>query len=497
MLESVRFLSRGMSRKLARSAAASGSTAARTSHITVYRRAVAVASLTSNAARKHNSTFDPMAAAVGATALVASARRASAAAAFSTTAAICSSRPVSPPPTPPTASFVTLSFSGAGHLLPYHLGVASSLHRASTNGGGGKSNQDPAGTGSTNKSQLPHVPVSLPGTIRAVSGSSSGAVAATVLVRLPHRIEEYADAFLAEGGRAVAILKDMLHDEERRLVSVTSATASGEGDGTASEGRSRVEVLSPGQAAHHTTRRVGGGGGGRILNPPRKTGGATTKSNAPPPLPPSLHIATTRCDTGNLHLFDFRPVHAEFRTISASWTNDELLQAVEASCRIPRSFHPADVLESPFLGGMLGAFGGGGGGSASTYPDEDGVCINGRWYVDGGIAAPAPPTPLDRADGAIRVVISPISGGPLVEEAEGGDEMIRRGRRSHRISPPDESRRLLPFALRLRGGLSVFPSVQNLRALGISAGAASRNDLMRWYDAGREDGAKFLRDVRL
>ena len=288
----------------------------------------------------------------------------------------------------------------------------------------------------------------------------------------------------------------MLHDEERRLVSVTSAAASGEGDGTASEGRSRVEVLSPGQAAHHTTRRVGGDGGGRILTPPQKTGGATNNSNAPPPLPPSLHIATTRCDTGNLHLFDFRPVHPEFRTISASWTNDELLQAVAASCRIPRSFHPADVLESPFLGGMLGAFGGGGG-SVSTYPDEDGVCINDRWYVDGGIAAPAPPTPLDRADGAIRVVVSPISGGPLVEEAEDGDEMIRRGRQSHRISPSDDTRRLLPFALRLRGGLSVFPSVQNLRALGISAGAASRGDLMRWYDAGREDGAKFLRDVRL
>ena len=438
---------------------------------------------------------------VGAPAL-ASARRASAAAAFSTTTATSTrtrtSRPASPPP---TAGLVTLSFSGAGHLLPYHLGVASSLHRASANGG--KSNHyDNAGS-SKQPPLHAHAPVSLPGPIRAVSGSSSGAVAATVLVRLPHRIEEYADAFLAEGGRAVAILRDMLHDEERRLVSVSSAAASGEGDddGTATEGRSRVEVLSPGQAAHHTTRRVGGGagGGGRILTPPQKTGGATAKSSSPPPpLPPSLHIATTRCDTGNLRLFDFRPVHAEFRTISASWTNDELLRAVEASCRIPRSFHPADVLESPFLGGMLGAFGGGGG-SASTYPDEDGVCINGRWYVDGGIAAPAPPTPLDRADGAIRVVISPISGGPLVEEAEDGDEMItRRGRQSsHRISPPDDTRRLLPFALRLRGGLSVFPSVQNLRALGISAGAASRDDLMRWYDAGREDGAKFLRDVRL
>ena len=273
----------------------------------------------------------------------------------------------------------------------------------------------------------------------------------------------------------------------------SAAEGSGEGDGAASNRRSRVEVLSAGQAAHHNTRRVGGERGGRMT--PQNIVGTKIKSNATPPLPPSLHIATTRCDMGQLHLFDFRPVHAEFRTISASWTNDELLQAVEASCRIPPSFHPADVLESPLLGGMLGAFGGFGGGSASTYPDEDGVCINGRWYVDGGIAAPAPPTPLDGADNAIRVVVSPISGGPLAEEAEDGDgdEMIRR--RSHRISPSDDTRRLLPFALRLRGGLSVFPSVQNLRALGISAGAASREDLMRWYDAGREDGAKFLREI--
>ena len=144
------------------------------------------------APQQRNSDFNPMVA-VGATALVASARRGASAAALSTTTRTCAAAAASPPP---TASFVTLSFSGAGHLLPYHLGVASSLHRASTNGGKSSCIYDNT---STHKSQLPHVPVSLPAPIKAVSGSSSGAVAATVLVRLPHRIEEYADAFEEAG----------------------------------------------------------------------------------------------------------------------------------------------------------------------------------------------------------------------------------------------------------------------------------------------------------
>ena len=391
--------------------------------------------------------------------ILASARRAAAAAA--TTNRIISSTCYSTNGGS-SAPFLTLSFSGAGHLLSYHLGVAASLHRASAN------------------KRKQHLPI-----IKAVSGSSSGAIAATVFVRLPHRIEEYADTFLSEGGRAFAILKDMLHDEERRLVSAISGV-----DGVPKS--SRVEVLSPGQSAHHNTRRVGG----------RSGDGSTAKTSKTNSLPPSLHVATTKCETGQLHMFDFRPVHPEFCTISAAWTNDELLQAVEASCRIPQSFHPADVLESP-LSGMMGAFGGGedgggSGGSASTYPDGDGICINDKWYVDGGIAAPAPPTPFDNADKAIQVIISPISGSPMGgDRSHFGDDGMNRHRQTHRISPSDDTRRLLPFELRLRGGLSVFPSMQNLRALGISAGAASKDDLMRWYDAGRDDGEAFVDNLRL
>ena len=160
-----------------------------------------------------------------------------------------------------SAPFLTLSFSGAGHLLSYHLGVAASLHRAST-----------ANNGNNNKHK--HLP-----TIKAISGSSSGAIAATVFVRLPHRIEEYADTFLAEGGRAFAILKDMLHEEERRLVSAVGNN--GNGNDNASKVASRVEVLSPGQSAHHNTRRVGGRSGS-TRNPTAQS----SKTNSLPPSQP-------------------------------------------------------------------------------------------------------------------------------------------------------------------------------------------------------------------
>jgi hypothetical protein len=64
--------------------------------------------------------------------------------------------------------FLTLSFSGAGHLLPYHLGVAASIK--------------------INECATP---------IHAVSaGSRSGAIAATLFVYFPHeRIKDFADRF--------------------------------------------------------------------------------------------------------------------------------------------------------------------------------------------------------------------------------------------------------------------------------------------------------------
>jgi predicted acylesterase/phospholipase RssA len=93
--------------------------------------------------------------------------------------------------------FLTLSFSGAGHLLPYHLGAAKVLL--------------------AHANELPH--------IRAVSGSSSGAMAACVMALMPHRLEEYSNRFLEDRGHAFRNLETMLQEEES--VTITTTTTSG------------------------------------------------------------------------------------------------------------------------------------------------------------------------------------------------------------------------------------------------------------------------------
>eukprot|EP00549_Striatella_unipunctata_P003233 CAMPEP_0118679980 /NCGR_PEP_ID=MMETSP0800-20121206/4093_1 /TAXON_ID=210618 ORGANISM="Striatella unipunctata, Strain CCMP2910" /NCGR_SAMPLE_ID=MMETSP0800 /ASSEMBLY_ACC=CAM_ASM_000638 /LENGTH=103 /DNA_ID=CAMNT_0006576043 /DNA_START=297 /DNA_END=605 /DNA_ORIENTATION=+ len=86
-----------------------------------------------------------------------------------------------------TKKCLTLSFSGGGNLLPYHLGVASSLWLG--------------------HAQLPPV--------HAISGSSSGAIAAIVLSRMPHRIEEFFQRYKQQqGGNALHHLKHLLHSQE-------------------------------------------------------------------------------------------------------------------------------------------------------------------------------------------------------------------------------------------------------------------------------------------
>lgn len=292
--------------------------------------------------------------------------------------------------------FLTLSFSGAGHLLPYHLGVATAIVRT---------NADER----SSSAMLAKKP------IRAVSGSSSGAIAATIFVYFPkeERIKEYADRFISDGGRAMYHLKEMLGDESSN-------------DTSAEEDEMSLECNS---------------------------------NN------PSLHIATTRCSDGSLHLFDF-PLNNNNKLSSISNT-EHLIKCLEASCKIPRQFHPSDVLPSRW-------------GPSSTYPEEEGVFIDGSSYVDGGISAPAPPTNLDSVEGACRVVISPISG-----SNNNGDNTIR-------ISPKDDSWKF-PFDINCRGGFAVHPSVQNIRAMQSSAGlAASPSMLQEWYDRGVEDGTRML-----
>ena len=335
--------------------------------------------------------------------------------------------------------FLTLSFSGAGHLLPYHLGVASSINRV-------VQRQQQKKQGGASYEKLSSSPSRILPPIRAVAGSSSGAIAAATFSWMPHRIEEFADRFLSDGGRALDHLEALLHDEERSQMAT-------QGKGANSDA-----------PLHATMANRLGSKGSQVRRP-------------------SLHVATTCCSDGCLRVFDFRPFDPLFRSISSSWKTDELLTVIKASCRIPASFHPVDLLDS---GGFSYFEKFGFSTSSPTYPDGDGVRIDRLWYVDGAISAPAPPTPLDSVDWATRVIISPISGSCDISNADGALT------KNYRISPDDATRRFLPFELKLRGGLMVRPSTQNLQALRTSMGMSGKQELTDWYHRGQEDGENWI-----
>lgn len=83
-----------------------------------------------------------------------------------------------------TAAQVALSLSGAGHLLPYHLAVCQKLIDTSKGG-----NFPP---------------------IHAISGSSSGAIAAVLASLLPNSIQDYAKQFIQDRGKGLQTLEDYL-----------------------------------------------------------------------------------------------------------------------------------------------------------------------------------------------------------------------------------------------------------------------------------------------
>lgn len=280
------------------------------------------------------------------------------------------------------SKFWTISFSGAGLLLPYHLGAARVLRDTLLS------------SSSSNTAALP---------IRAVAGSSSGAIAATFMSLLPHRLEEYTDRFLYDGGRGLSLVKEMLEEEIR----------------------SRSAVSRP--SAHED-------------------------------LAPLLYICTTKSSDGSMHLFEFHPNENP-------QMDSKLFSAIHASCMIPKSFHPYDVFSR----------------ATPSYPD--GVEIDGVLYCDGGIASPAPSTPMDSDLNCARnIVISPISG-----PASSGNSSIRPNDRSFG----------LPFALTSRcGSFRVNASLQNLRAAFGSIGATTPEALRDWHGRGVDDAEAFLQSVK-
>ncbi|KAG7371830.1 patatin-like phospholipase [Nitzschia inconspicua] len=277
--------------------------------------------------------------------------------------------------------FWTLSFSGAGHLLPYHLGVATVLNQSKHR---------------------------LPCSIQAIAGSSAGAIAATVMTLLSGRIEEYSDRFLQDRGHAFRNLQQML-----------------------------LEEISIQQSDSSSLSR-----------------------------PKLLVICTTKCSDGKMHLFSFDDATTSLSVTSTTTSdrrNNQILRAVQASCAIPKSFHPFDMFSRQDL----------------SYADEEGVEIDGTFHVDGGIAAPVPPTPMDQNSGCQgRIQVSPISGpsSPLS------------------IRPKDSSLPLLPFTVTTTRcqPFQIRPSVQNVRAMIVSMGLASPEVLRDWHNRGIHDASEFV-----
>lgn len=291
----------------------------------------------------------------------------------------------------------SLCFSGAGHLIVYHLGVAKTLVSrilsAETSQHDGPSNASPA--------------------IHSVAGSSSGALVAAALAYFPHRIGEYADRLLEDRGHAFRHLQQMLFEEFKNNEEATLGS---------SELYKRIR-------------------------------------------PQSLGIATTECSTGELRMF-------EYDTSTEDASSDHLLSAIQASCTIPRTFHPWDVL-SKF---------------SPTYLDEDGIEIEGSFFVDGGIAAPCPVWrgDLEAQDREVAniILISPISGSlllqpPILGSIRPSDSSFKLPLIGH-LAPRSES-----AAFRIR------PLVQNLQSLVASMGAVHPQILHDWHQQGVEDANIF------
>ena len=431
----------------------------------------------------------------------------------------------------------TLSFSGAGHLLPYHLGVAQTLLVRTALAPEEKHEKE--GRSFPGLSSLFRLPIT------SVTGSSSGAIAATVATLLPHRVIEYTHRFLDDRGYAFRNLKTMLEEEQEE------------------------ENMRQQQGQHNASSF------------------SNNNTNTNKVL---LTICTTRCSDFGIQNFSF-PVDISGNNNNANGkannTNtttaidiDRLLKVIQASCTIPQSFHPLDMIFPPIaaadsskhnaiierIGATMVRIGDivmssnnsqknrrndddatinttttntntDDEGNWYCYPNEEGIEINGRYYVDGGIAAPFPSAPIyynknscdtKNTDNDNDTNTNPITGRILVSPIAGNyyDKTTTRDDNNTAqhvvlspspsvlriIQPKDTSWSLPPalFAVSLSSSsvaVRARPSVQNLRAMMTAMGvvptptrtipssgsSSAHNHVLRdWYERGKEDAHEFL-----
>ena len=173
-----------------------------------------------------------------------------------------------------------------------------------------------------------------------------------------------------------------------------------------------------------------------------------------------LHIATTRCEDGASKVFSFTNLKEPTR----------IFDCLRASCLLPPTFHPLDMISS----------------SPDPYPDNEGIPIDDpivgtQFYVDGGIATPAPML-LDEDDEdalSTYIIVSPVAG---------------TSTHTLRLSPSSTARWWCP-QLQFRYDMGCYMSWSNLKALRAASGVVTSSELQDWYERGQDDALRFIKDL--
>jgi hypothetical protein len=110
---------------------------------------------------------------------------------------------------------LALSLTGSGHLLVYQLGVVQTLLL---------------------QQQHHHL------NIQHVVGASGGALAAAIMTQIPHRLEEYAHAFIQKRGGGLSLLRDFL-EADRRCGDTTTTSKTTTSSAAMLHGRSKQALL--------------------------------------------------------------------------------------------------------------------------------------------------------------------------------------------------------------------------------------------------------------
>lgn len=250
---------------------------------------------------------------------------------------------------------IGISFSGSGHLLCYHLGIARTLLE--------------------NDRSWAHL-----------SGTSGGAVAAVVASTLSLNEQYRFHQDFAIRCHALTGLKEMLHEQAHIRANLANT-----------------------------------------------------------------HIGVTACKTG------------ESIMLSNFESRSELIDAIVASCRFPRSFHPLDVLWDRI-----------------KYPEDEGKYIRGVSYIDGGLSNLCPVPGFTEQD-VKTLRVSPFSGPPNDLLLCPAKPLVVR------YSLPNFG--LGQWSVR---GLPVHLCLSNVQMFQTGMGAPP-HVLERLYDSGRSDAENYLK----